>query len=92
MFGVDWGAEFPQLVYTEKRSDIGTVFVDDIEAICSCGRISLKPHGEFELKNVGLTVMRKTVEILRRDGSEVKSLRSKKIMHWSSCNGCANKW
>lgn len=73
-----------------RRIVAGTIVKrDEIDGVCQCGYLTLKPTNTFEARNGGLTVKRSLVRIEREDGSVVKSLR----MHrWYSCNACVNRW
>ncbi len=64
----------------------------DIEGICSCGYLTLRPAGDFEEQNGGMTVKRSQVVILRDDGTTVKVLPGKGINLYGACNACANNW
>lgn len=86
-----WGDTEQQQHYRQGRT-LQEVKLSDIEGVCKCGYLTLKPNGDFEQHHGGLTVKRSQVRIVRDDGTEVKQLRGKDIMRWFSCNACANNW
>lgn len=86
-----WGDTSKQAHYRQGRQ-LEEVRLADIEAVCDCGYLTLKPTTHFEQHNGGLTVKRSKVRIVRQDGTEVKRLRGKDIMHYGSCNACVNQW
>ena len=61
-----------------------------IEAVCKCGYITLKPQNDFEQHNGGLTVKRSHVRIVNHLGQLVKRLCG--VQHWYACNACVNDW
>lgn len=85
-----WGVS-KQEYFASGRS-IEQINLSDIEAVCRCGYITLSPRNEFEKHNGGLTVKRSCVEIVRNDGSVVRSIRGKNIKRYYSCNACVNDW
>lgn len=87
---MNWGTE-KQSHYRTGRN-IKEVNLQDIEAICDCGYITLSPQSDFENHNGGLTIKRSNVRIIREDGSIVQKLRGKNIMKYSCCNACVNDW
>ena len=84
-----WG-EDKQSHYREGRG-ITAVQKNEIEAVCRCGYLTLKPRNDFEEHNGGLTVKRSQVRIFNGE-EEVRALRGKKIMRYSACNACGNDW
>ncbi len=81
-----WGTE-KQSHYRAGR-ELQEVEKNQIDGVCDCGYLTLKPSNEFETQNGGLTVKRSTVRIMDH-GREVKRLRIRK---WSGCNACVNDW
>jgi hypothetical protein len=62
----------------------------DIEGVCQCGYLTLKPTNDFEKHNGGLVVKRSKVVIVNDNGSTVRRLTG--ITKYSSCNACVNNW
>ena len=97
-----WG-EDKQSHYTQGRT-IREILRSSIEARCVCGYLTLKPNGEFEGFNGGLTVKRSAVRIIDdKTGEVVQRLRSRlvedrygrehdDIMYHYQCNACGNDW
>lgn len=85
-----WGQD-KQGHYRAGR-DVQEVKLNQIEGICNCGYLTLKPTNEFEEHNGGLTVKRSRVKIVRKDGTVVRHPRGKGIQRYGSCNACANGW
>lgn len=92
-----WGE--PKQPYYEKGRKIKSIMRSQIEGICDCGYITLKPINLFETRNGGLTVKRSKVQIFDdKTGKEILKLRPKKygnyydINLYGSCNACDNHW
>ena len=86
---VCWGSE-KQSHYRQGR-EIQEIRRSQIEAVCRCGFLTLKPGNEFEEHNGGLTVKRKQVRIIDdRTGRVVQRLRGVQTYH--GCNACVNDW
>lgn len=84
-----WGSKYSkQDHYTAGRS-IKEVELEDIEGLCNCGYLTLRAKSEFEEQHGGLTVKRKNVKIMRKNGSVVKRYRGHR---YYACNACANHW
>ena len=70
------------------------VTVLDIDGICDCGYLTLKPENAFESHNGGLTVAFRSIEI--SDGVKKLTLDEVKerheILHFGCCNACVNGW
>ncbi len=89
-----WGTDDKQSHYRQGRK-VTEIMLNDIDAVCSCGYITLKPSSDFERHNGGLTVKRSGVMIINnKTGDEVKRLNTKNkgIMSYGSCNACVNEW
>ena len=75
--------------FKEQRRGVTVVRLDDIEFVCRCGALGLRPENDYERHYGGKTILRKNVTIM--DGSrKVKRLRGKVKM--GGCNRCINKW
>lgn len=97
-----WG-EDKQSYYRQGRG-IKEILRSTIEARCACGYLTLKPNGNFEAFNGGLTVKRVRVRIIDdKTGEVVKRLRSRlvkdrygreydDITYYWQCNACGNDW
>jgi hypothetical protein len=76
--------------YQQGRS-IAKIEKSDIEGVCDCGYITLKPQNEIEYRCGGLTVKRSSVTIT--DNNKIVERLSKKgIKHYRHCNACINNW
>jgi hypothetical protein len=62
----------------------------DVEGICACGYLTLRPSGSFEESNGGLTVKRTQVRIVGDDGGAISRLRG--VNRYRHCNACVNDW
>jgi len=84
-----------------------SIMRSEIEAICQCGYLTLKPRNAFEDHNGGITVKRSRVTIIDdKTGQVIKRLRPKliqggraqgyrdydDIMTHCNCNACVNGW
>jgi hypothetical protein len=79
-----------ELHYQQGR-DIQEIRRSQIEAICCCGYLTLKPTNDFEGHNGGLTVKRSKVKIVDdQTGNVVQRLRG--VRTYESCNACVNNW
>lgn len=86
--------------YYRRGRRIREVMRSEIDSICDCGYLTLKPRNAFEEHNGGLTVRRYRVRIVDdRTGEIVRRLRPRRepdrdsdIMTSFSCNACANDW
>jgi len=89
-----WSLEGDPRVQAHYRQGRGIkeVLKSDIEGICECGYLSLKPQCDFENRKGGLTVKRSKVTIVNEDGNEVKRLSRKGINTYYQCNACVNHW
>ena len=84
-----WGDTTIQEHYLAGR-EVREVLKSQIEAVCQCGFLTMKPTNDFEQHNGGLTVRRSSVRIINSDGTTVKRLRG--VNTYCSCNACANNW
>jgi len=85
-----WGTG-PQQDYFKAGRAVREVLKSQVEAVCKCGYITLKPSNDFERHNGGLTVKRKNVIIIHDStGKPVRSLRG--VNRYYACNACANNW
>jgi hypothetical protein len=88
---MSWGGPSKQGHYVAGRN-LREVRRDNIEGVCRCGYLTLRPTSDFEEFNGGLTVKRSQVRIVRDDGSTVLRLRGGDINYYGCCNACVNDW
>lgn len=88
-----WGADGKQEYYRAGRG-LEAIRVSQIEAVCQCGYLTLKPTNDFENHCGGLTVKRSKVQIINdRTGEPLERFRpGKKVLRFGCCNACGNDW
>ena len=86
---ISWGTEIQP--HYRKGREVQEVLRSQIEAVCRCGFLTLKPGNTFEERNGGLTIKRKQVRIIDdKTGQVVQRLRG--VNTYYSCNACVNDW
>ena len=87
-----WGGDGSKQEYYKAGRGISEIRREDVDCVCDCGYVMLKPTSDFEDHNGGMMVKRSKVRILDKNGEEVKRLRGKDILRIGSCNACVNDW
>lgn len=80
--------------YYKRGRKLTHVCREDIESICRCGYLTLKPKTKYESIHGGLTVKKSQVIITDRNGRIFKRLNPNgtDIYRTSGCNACVNNW
>lgn len=94
---MSWGMGEKQSHYLAGRQ-VNVIHKSQIEGVCACGYITMKPQDDFENHNGGLTVRKNSLTILDSNGRPVRRLRPRTINGrkefnlYFRCNACVNDW